>query len=102
MNNSQFVTEILSEFINVWNCGGEASLNLTTSSGFVNVSFNLRHGHPGALFSNSSLSTPPHTVRRHRGPVQKERNCQRASHHQATKTSQQSVTTAPEVASTEF
>ena len=54
------------------------------------------------LFFNSPLSTPPHTVRRHRGPVQKERDRQRAAHHQATKTGQQPATTALEEASTKF
>ena len=99
MDNSQFVTATLSEFFSVWNSGGDASLNLTTSSSFIDISFNLRLGQPGSLFSNSSSSTPP-TVGRHRGQAQKKRDRQRAARHQATKADQTSSTTTPVIAST--
>ena len=99
MDNSQFVTASLAEFISVWNHGGDASLNLTTSDGFIDISFNLRLGQPGATFSNSPSSTPP-KVGRHRGHAQKERDCQRAAGHQATKTGQLAPTTATAIAST--
>ena len=99
MNNTQFVTASLSEFISVWNHGGDASLNLTTSGSFIDISFNLLLGQLGTPFPNSPSSTPP-MVGRHRGPAQKERDRQRAARHQATKTGRPTPTTATPVTST--
>ena len=94
MDNSQFVSASLAEFMAVWNQGGQASLNLSTNSGFIDISFNLRLGQPGAPFSNSPSSTPS-SRQRHRGPGQKERNRQRAARHQAAQAGEAPVTTAP-------
>ena len=99
MNNSQFVTASLAEFISVWNHGGDASLNLTTTGGFIDISFNLHLGQPGTPFSNSPSSTPS-IVGRHRGPAQKERDRQRAARHQASQTGRPTPTTATPVTST--
>ena len=77
----------------VWNQGGQASLNLSTNSGFLDISFNLGLGQPGAPFCNSPSSTPP-SRQRHRGPAQKERNRQRAARHQAAQSGEAPVTTA--------
>ena len=84
----------LAEFLSVWNQGGQASLNLSTNSGFIDISFNLRLGHPGALFSNSPSSTPS-SRQRHCGPGQKERNRQRAARHQAAQAGEAPVPTEP-------
>ena len=99
MNNTQFVTASLTEFISVWNHGGDASLNLTTSGSFIDISFNLLLGQLGTPFPNSPSSTPP-MVGRHRGPAQKERDRQRAARHQATKTGRPTPTTATAVTCT--
>ena len=80
MNNFNFVQASLAEFLNVWSAGGDASLNLTTNGGRVNVAFNVSLGHPGSAFS-----PPPSSVRRqrHRGPADKEKSRQRAAARQA-------------------
>ena len=71
MNNFNFVQASLAEFLNVWSAGGDASLNLTTDGGRVNVAFNVSLGQPGSAFS-----PPPSSVRlqRHRGPADKEKS----------------------------
>ena len=79
----------------MWRMGGNSSLHLTTSSGNVNVGFNLQLGHPDTPFPShtsppfppSYPSPPPHSSPpprpRHRGPAQREKNCLRAARHQA-------------------
>ena len=84
------------EFMNVWDLGGESSLNLTTSGGVATVSFKCSLGHPGAPHSLPNPSPPPHPPHpppphvpphrpRHRGPAERERNRLRAACHQATR-----------------
>ena len=94
MDKSQYVSASLAEFMSVWNQGGQASLNLSTNSGFIDISFNLRLGQPGTLFSNFPSSTPS-SRQRHRGPGQKERNRQRAARHQAAQAGEAPVPTEP-------
>ena len=87
--NSQFVVASVQEFMTVWAMGGDASLNLTTNNGLATVSFTCHLGHPGAPNSPPSSSTPSTSSSRHprhRGPTEKERNRQRAAHHQAART----------------
>jgi hypothetical protein len=97
-SNSQFLGASVSEFINIWALGGDASLNLKTSGGLSTVSFNCTLGHPGAPHSPPppssspvSSSKSPSLHPRHRGPAERERNRLRAAQHQAAK----EVTTAP-------
>ena len=90
-----FLTASLEEFISVWRMGGNSSLHLTTSSGQVNIGFNLQLGHPDFPFPPHSAPpfppsqpTPhfhpsPSPRPRHRGPVQREKNRLRAALHQA-------------------
>ena len=40
----------MKDSIFVWNHSGDASLDLTTSGGFIDISFNLCLVHPGTLF----------------------------------------------------
>ena len=40
----------MTKLIFVWNHGGDANLNLTSSGGFIDISFNLCLVHPGTLF----------------------------------------------------
>ena len=82
-NNSNFVKASLAEFISVWSLGGEASLNLNTKDGKLNMSFNISLGNPGI----SIYPSPPTSSAkpRHRGPAEKERGRQRAICHQASK-----------------
>ena len=93
--NSQFLFASLTEFISVWGQGGEASLNLTTSAGSVNVQLNCTLGHPGApyFFPPSSFPSPPPAPPprrpRHRGPAEKEKNHLRAARYQAARTAAQ-------------
>ena len=82
--NSQFVAASMTEFFSVWSLGGEASLNLTTRNGSINMSFNISLGHPSAPFPLPSVPPPPQKPR-HRGPAEKERGRQRAARHQAAK-----------------
>ena len=46
----------LGEFMAVWRMGGNASMHLSTSGGFVDVFSNLRLGHPCSPFP---LPFPP-------------------------------------------
>ena len=83
------------EFIHFWALGGEASLKLTTSGGEAKVEFNCTLGQPGAPHClppvpAPSFPQPPPRRPRHRGPLEKERNRQRAARHQAAK-----ATTSP-------
>ena len=73
----------LAEFISVWSLGGEASLNLNTKDGKLNMSFNISLGNPGI----SIYPSPPTSSAkpRHRGPAEKERGRLRAARHQASK-----------------
>ena len=82
-NNSNFVKASLAEFISVWSLGGEASLNLNTKDGKLNMSFNISLGNPGI----SIYPSPPTSSAkpRHRGPAEKERGRLRAACHQASK-----------------
>ena len=80
MNNYNFVQASLAEFLNVWSTGGDASLNLTTTGGRVNMAFNVSLGNPGSAFSSPSSSV---RHQRHRGPADKEKSRQRAAAHQA-------------------
>ena len=103
--NSHFLFVSLTEFISVWGQGGEASLNLTTSAGLVNVQLNCTLGHPGApyFFPPSSFPSPPPAPPprrpRHCGPSEQEKNNLRAARHQAARvTSPVSSTTSPAVA----
>ena len=96
-SNFQFLGALVSEFINIWALGGDASLNLKTSGGLATVSFNCTLGHPGAPHSPPPPSSPvsssksPPLRPRHRGPAERGRNRLRAARHQAAK----EVTTAP-------
>ena len=107
-SNSQFVVASVTEFLSVWAHGGKASLNLSTSDGFVTVGFNCTLGHPGAPHSIPAFShppspptfptpspPPPHPPRRprHRGPSERERNRLRAARHQAARVE----ATAPDI-----
>ena len=56
--NYQFLIASVNEFISVWACGGEASLNLTTSSGITTIGFNCTLGFPGAPHSHFPSSSP--------------------------------------------
>ena len=92
MDNSQFVTATLAEFISVWNHGGEVFLNLSTNKGSINISFNLRLGQPGTPFSSSPSST--HSSRpRHCDPAQKDRDRKRAAKYEAAQATVAQVTT---------
>ena len=87
--NSHFLFASVNEFISAWALGGTASLSLTTFNGQATVGYNCTLGHPGAPhFStpSSPLTPNPHPPPRrlcHRGPVDKEKNRQRAGCHQA-------------------
>ena len=80
MNNYNFVQASLAEFLNVWSIGGDASLNLTTTGGRVNMAFNVSLGNPGSAFSSPSSSV---RRQRHRGQADKEKSRQRAAARQA-------------------
>lgn len=100
----------MNEFLQIWALGGEATLNLSTSNGITNVSFNCTIGQPGAPHSLPpstatfpSPTSPPHQPR-HRGPRERERNRLRAACHQAAKakaTSQVSPSPAAPAPSTD-
>ena len=98
--NSQFVAASLTEFLSVWSMGGEANLNLATKGGNLNIQFCLSLGTPGAPFSPSPPvppPAPPPYKARHRGPAQKERNRQRATRHQAAKTTSSAESVVPSI-----
>ena len=79
----------------MWRMGGNSSLHLTTSSGHVNIGFNLQLGHPDSSFPHHSappslpshpsppLHPSPPTRPRYRGPAEREKNRLRAARHQA-------------------
>ena len=88
MNNHNFIQASLAEFVSVWSAGGNASLNLTTTEGRVNMAFNVSLGHPGSAFS-----TLPSSVRRprHRGPAEKEKSRQRVAANHCSAAAHQDV-----------
>ena len=88
----------MTEFFSVWSLGGEASLNLTTRNGNLNMLFNVSLGHPSAPFSLPSAASFPQKPQ-HRGPAEKERGRQRAARNQAAKAAAPAVFPAPTFAS---
>ena len=59
-SSMNFLPATLGEFMSVWSMGGNSSLHLTTSSGHVNVGFNLQLGHPDSpLPSHTTIPSPP-------------------------------------------
>ena len=78
MSNMARVSAAFSELLNMWTCGGNASLQLETKNGECTVSFTAHLGHPGALLLptplppsspsfQSHLPTP--SGQRNRGPA---------------------------------
>ena len=95
-SNSQFLGATVHEFMQIWALNGDATLNLTTSGGTVNLDFKCNLGQPGAPHSpppSAPPSPPPPAPRRprHRGPAEREKNRLRAARHQAAR----AKTTAP-------
>ena len=46
----QFTAALMTKFLSVWSLDGEASLNLTTRNGNLNMSFYFSRGHSRAPF----------------------------------------------------
>ena len=82
MTNAARVTAALSEFLNIWACGGNATLQLETWEGGCKVNFSAHLGHPGAPqiptppppasdspCVPSTSSTPTTSGQRYRGPT---------------------------------
>ena len=64
MTNMARANAAVREFLNIWECGGTASLMLDTTKGGCTVSFTAHLGHPGALLQASPPPTslaPPCT-----------------------------------------
>ena len=86
------VTAAVNEFINLWACGGNASLKLDTCNGGCTVSFTANLGHPGALLQPSQSPASPNfqspsspvSGQRYRRPAEKQRSRMRAASRQAT------------------
>ena len=95
--NTQFVIASLTEFVAAWQRGLDGNLTFTSSGGHLSVNFSCNLGLPGADFSLPPQAPPSHhqpppptyqppplpTRPRHRGPVQREKNCLRAARYQA-------------------
>ena len=88
------VTAAVTEFLNIWGCGGNASLKLDTSNGGCTVNFTAHLGHPGALLQpappseapssfKSTAQSPVSAGQRYRGQGDKLRSKQRAASFQA-------------------
>ena len=96
MTNMARATAAVKEFLNIWECGGTASLKLDTSQGGCKVSFTAHLGHPGALLETSPPPTSPSfqpaptnsppSGQRYRGPADKQRSRLRAAARQAAAT----------------
>ena len=104
MTNVAHVTAAVSEFLNLWACGGSATLKLDTTNGGCTVNFTAHLGHPGAPLQASPPSTSPHfkhipsppaSGQRYRGPADKQRSRERAAARQAAAEVAPLVTPAP-------
>ena len=104
-------TAAVKEFLNIWECGGTASLKLDTNQGGCTVSFTAHLGHPGALLQASppptsparasprfqhAPSSPSSSGQRYRGPADKERSRVRAAARQAAAEAAAPVLPTPE------
>ena len=76
MTNTARVTAAVSEFLNIWSCGGNASLTLDTKKGGCTVNFTAHLGHPGALLQPTPVppasptpTSPTSSGQRYRGPA---------------------------------
>ena len=88
ISNMARVTAAVREFLNIWECGGSASLQLDTSQGGCTVRFSAHLGHPGALLQPSPpppACPPSHPTsgQRYRGPSDKQRSRVRAANREA-------------------
>ena len=103
-------TAAVREFLNIWECGGTASLKLDTNKGGCTVSFTAHLGHPGALLQASppptspacasprfqhAPSSPSSSGQRYRGPADKQRSRVRAADFQAAAEAAAPVLPAP-------
>ena len=106
-------TAAVREFLNIWECGGTASLKLDTNEGGCTVSFTAHLGHPGALLQASppptspappctspcfqhAPSSPSSSGQRYRGPADKQRSRVRAAARQAAADAAAPVLPTPE------
>ena len=106
-------TTAVREFLNIWECGGKASLKLDTNEGGCTVSFTAHLGHPGAVLQASPPATSPALActsprfqhvpfspsssgQRYRGPADKQRSRARAAARQAAAEAAAPVPLTPE------
>ena len=92
---SHAVKNLVTEFLNTWSMGGDATLSLKCSNGKITMAFSSSHaptsdsapsslppGHPGPKKSQSLYHQQPPLQPRHRGLGDKARSRRRAARHQ--------------------